>query len=298
VTRLAATPGASGTAAALLRAARPRQWTKNALVFAAPAAAGVMDQPQAWAWGCFAFVVFCLSAAGTYLLNDAYDAAADRRHPLKRHRPVASGALGMRTAVLCGAGLLALSLTAVVVAGRPGLAAALAGYLALTTAYTVRLKHVAVCDIATVSGCHVLRAVAGAAATGVDLSGWFLLVVSMGALLVVVGKREAELWAVGDGEARSTLNHYTLAFLAQMRTMASGALIVTYCLWALERDPAHGTLLYGVSIVPFILVVLRLNLLLSRGDGEAPEEIPLRDRPTQIFVASTLLLLLVGIYVR
>ncbi|MFD0891086.1 decaprenyl-phosphate phosphoribosyltransferase, partial [Streptosporangium algeriense] len=172
-----------------------------------------------------------------------------------------------------------------------------AGYLSLTFSYTYYLKHQEVVDLVAVAGCHVIRAFAGAIAVQVPVTSWFLVVISLGSLQLVAGKRETELRAALGNETgnatRAILAAYTPGYLAGVRMMASGAMIVTYCLWALNE---HSGPFYPISIVPFVLIVLRHNLLVDRGVGEEPEELALRDRPTQLFVALLLLPLLIGIY--
>ncbi|WP_307845227.1 decaprenyl-phosphate phosphoribosyltransferase [Planomonospora sp. ID67723] len=279
--------------AALVRACRPRQWVKNALVFAAPAAAGVLGSAEGVLGALVAFAAFCIAASGAYLLNDAADVEADRRHPRKRFRPVAAGLVPVMAARLIG---VALVLLAPAVAALPGdwrLPAVVAGYLALTFSYTFWLKHQPVVDLVAVAGCHVIRAFAGAVAVDVPVTSWFLVVISLGSLQLVAGKREAELRASRDGSTRAILAAYSPAYLAQVRTMASGAMIVTYCLWALNDHPGP---FYALSIVPFLLIVLRHNLLVDRGIGEEPEELALRDRPTQVFALILMALLVTGIY--
>ncbi|MEE2038404.1 decaprenyl-phosphate phosphoribosyltransferase [Nocardiopsis sp. CT-R113] len=297
----AAPRGARRTARALLRACRPRQWLKNLLVLAAPAAAGALGSPGALLTCAAVFALFCVAAGGTYLLNDVHDAPRDRAHERKRHRPVASGALPVPVAVTAGVALGAAAPLASLALGNPLLSALLTGYVLLTLAYTHRLKDVVVCDLVVVAACHVLRAVAGAVAVGVPLTSWFVIVVSLAALLVVVGKREAELRAFRDAGAdappvRETLRGYTVTYLAQTRTMASAAMIVTYCLWALERGDGPQAVFHAVSIVPFIMFVLRYNLLVDRGAGEEPEEIALRDRPLQVILLALAALVGLGIH--
>ncbi|WP_017538443.1 decaprenyl-phosphate phosphoribosyltransferase [Nocardiopsis halophila] len=291
----------TGTARALLRACRPKQWLKNLLVFAAPGAAGVLGEPAALAWSLVAFAAFCLAASGTYLLNDVLDAEADRAHERKRHRPVASGAVPVPLALAAGAAALTASLAAAaaaaVVTGRFALLAVLVGYLVLTTAYTLVLKRVTIADIVAVAGCHVLRALAGGVAVGVPFTSWFLIVVSLAALLVVVGKREAELRNPHAGDGRTALRGYSRSYLVQIRTMASAAMIVTYCLWALEGQGEGGVPpFHAASIVPFIVFVLRYHLLVDRGVGEEPEEIALRDRPLQLCLLGLAALVGLGVY--
>ncbi len=292
----AGTPSRRACAVGLARACRPRQWLKNALVFAAPAAAGVLTTGAGLRGSLVAFAAFCLAASGSYLFNDAADVAADRRHPRKRLRPIASGIVSVRLARAVGAALLAAGLLAGLAGGWP-LAAVVAAYLALTFAYTLWLKHQPVVDLVAVACCHVVRAYAGAVAVAVPVTSWFLVVVSLGSLLLVTGKREAELRArPGDGPiARATLETYTASYLGHVRVMASGAMIVTYCLWALQEHTGPAKVFCALSIVPFVLVVLRHALLVDRGVGEEPEELVLRDRPLQVFLALMLVLLACGI---
>ena len=181
---------------ALVRLARPKQWLKNVLVVAAPGAAGVLTQAQPAFRTGIAFVCFCIAASGTYFLNDAIDVNADRRHPIKRTRPVAAGEVGISTAigwglVLCVAAI-ALSFTA-----RWQLALVVGGYLVLTFSYSLWLKHEPVLDLGAVACGFVLRAIAGGIAVGVSISPWFLIVAGSGSLFMVTGKRSAELRALG-----------------------------------------------------------------------------------------------------
>ncbi|TDQ52007.1 decaprenyl-phosphate phosphoribosyltransferase [Actinorugispora endophytica] len=290
------TPGTPALARGVLAACRPRQWTKNLLVLAAPALAGRIADPAVMGWTALAFALFCVAAGGTYLLNDAVDAADDRAHERKRHRPVASGLVPVPLAAGLGAVLVGLAPLAALLAQNLRLAAVLLGYLALTVLYTLWLKNLPVCDIVAVAGCHVLRALAGGLAVGLPITSWFLVVVSLGALLVVAGKREAELRNPASGGGRAALAHYTTGYLAQVRAMASGAVVVTYCLWALDEHTGAALGLYTASIVPFVMIVLRLHLLVERGVGEEPEEIALRDRPAQVLLAGLLVLVGLGVH--
>lgn len=276
-------------APALLRACRPRQWPKNLLALAAPAAAGALSEPSAW-FVCGAVVaLFCLAASGTYLLNDVRDAESDRAHERKRLRPVASGALPMPTALVAGAAMVLAAPLSSLLLEDLALTAIITGYVLLTVAYTFLLKNIVFVDLISVAGCHVLRAAAGAAAVGVPMSGWFVLVVAMGALLLVSGKREAE--RRGATPARRTLGVYTAPFLTGLRIAVSAVLVVTYCLWALSQSPWHAA-----SVVPLFACTLRYNMLVDRGAGEEPEEIALRDRPLQIALVVLIALVGMGIY--
>jgi decaprenyl-phosphate phosphoribosyltransferase len=288
---------------ALLRAARPRQWVKNLLVFAAPAAAG--DLGHRWILGraAGAAAVFCLASIGAYLVNDAADVVADSLHPIKRRRPVAAGEVPPRLATTTGAVLLAVSVAlAAVLAGR-ALAIVMACYAVVNLAYTFWLKRVPVVELGCVSAGFVLRAVAGGAATGVPLSVWFVTVACFGSLLVTAGKRTGEIHELGEDGAghRPALGSYPLSFLRSVRIMASTVLVTTYCLWAFDRSarpPArpHAMLWYELSIVPVVLAVLYLEFVFESGRGAAPEELALGDRTLQVLGITWIGLLAVGIY--
>jgi decaprenyl-phosphate phosphoribosyltransferase len=263
----------------ILRAARPRQWVKNVLLLGAPAAAGVLDQPHAIARLAVALVAFCAAAAGGYLLNDVHDAEDDRRHPRKCRRPVASGALSERAALIAGATLLVAGLA---LGGALGWAffAVLVGYVALTATYSLVLRDIAVLDLAAVAGCHVARAAAGGIAVGVPLSRWFLIVASFGSLFVVAGKRLGDLAELGDDApaARATLALYSPTYLRHVLTMSSVLAITAYCLWSFQTPKAAFPVLSQLSVVPLVLFLLRYALLLDQGRGGAPEDLVLADR--------------------
>jgi decaprenyl-phosphate phosphoribosyltransferase len=284
----------------LVKLARPKQWAKNVLVFAAPAAAGVLDNRE-WAVDALvAFVVFCLAAAGTYYVNDARDVVADRLHPKKSRRPVACGAVPVPVAYVGGALLLAGSV-GLALTVNPDLALTVGGYIALTTAYSSVLKHVAVVDLVAVAAGFVLRAVAGAAATEVPISDWFFIVTSFGALFMISGKRAAEAKEMGDGatEFRSVLAAYSTSYTAYLRAVSSGAVLVAYCLWAFEKaDLATSTTIpwYQLSILPFVMAVLRYALVLDQGRGSAPEEIVLGDRALQLTGLAWAVVFAIGVY--
>ena len=269
----------------LVKLARPKQWAKNILVFAAPGAAGVLDEPGFLGDTIVAFVCFCLAASGTYYLNDARDAEADRNHPTKRARPVASGIVPQRAAYVGGAVMLIASITLSAAVGWP-LVVTVAGYVSLTTSYSLWLKHIAVVDLVAVAAGFVLRAIGGAAATDVPISDWFFIVTSFGSIFMVSGKRGAEAAEVGQGNThtRGVLAAYTPAFSAYLRSVTSGAVLVAYCLWAFEKADATDASVpwYQLSILPFVLAILRYALVLDQGRGSAPEEVVLSDRTLQV----------------
>jgi decaprenyl-phosphate phosphoribosyltransferase len=283
----------------LIRLARPKQWAKNLLVFAAPGAAGVLDNRTYLVDTIIAFVCFCLAASGTYFLNDARDAEADRRHPTKQRRPVAAGVVPVHLAYIGGVVLLVAAIALAATVSAP-LVATVGGYVALTTAYSLWLKHVAVVDLATVAAGFVLRAIGGAAATDVPVSDWFFIVTCFGSLFMVSGKRGAEAAEVGEGSThtRPVLAAYTPAFSAYLRSVSSAAVLVAYCLWAFEKaDAAESSIpWYQLSILPFVLGILRYALVLDQGRGSAPEEVVLSDRALQVIGLVWVVVFGIGVY--
>jgi decaprenyl-phosphate phosphoribosyltransferase len=285
---------------ALIREARPKQWVKNILVFAAPGAAGVLDNGSYLLKTTMAFVAFCLASSGTYYWNDIHDVEADRLHPKKRSRPIASGAVPLRVAGVVGT-LLLLSGVGVALAVSWQLGMVMVGYVALTTLYSTALKHVAVVDLVAVAAGFVLRAIAGAVAADVKMSMWFMLCISFGSLFIVTGKRYAELREYGDhaGAARASLDDYSLGFLRIVLSVSVGATLVTYCMWAFDTKEISGSTwpFYELSIVPMVTALLRYTLILEQGHGAAPEEIFMADRTLQVLGLIWAIVFGLGVYV-
>jgi decaprenyl-phosphate phosphoribosyltransferase len=283
----------------LLRTARPKQWVKNVLVFAAPGAAGVLSEPAQLGRTMVAFVAFCLAASGTYFLNDALDVEADRQHSTKRNRPIAAGHITTTQAKIVAAVLIlaALGISAPLNSGR--LVAVVGAYVVVTVSYSLWLKHEPIIDLGAVAAGFGLRAIAGAAATDVALSNFFLIVVGAGSLFMVAGKRHAELTELGDSSSnhRVTLGHYTDAFLNYVRATTSGVAITGYALWAFERaDQVGNQFWFRLSIVPFVLAILRYALTVEQGGGGAPEEVVLSDRVLQVLGVLLFACFAIGVY--
>ncbi len=296
-----ASPGRSARrlpVGALIRACRPRQWTKNVLVLAAPGAAGILTNPEVPGKLVLTFVSFCALASSTYLFNDLHDRDEDRAHPRRRTRPIASGEISTGLAVASAIALAVFGL-GLAFAVRPWLAAVAAGYLLLTGSYTLWWRRIAVADIAAVSGGFVLRALAGGVATDITVSRWFLLVTSFGALFLVSGKRYAELRAGDGGKVRrASLEQYSERYLQFVIGMAATVATTAYCLWAFQRSSHHARLTwYELTVIPFVLWLLRYALLLDRGEGEAPEHTVLGDRFLLTMTAAWAALFVSGVYV-
>lgn len=282
----------------LIRAMRPAQWVKNLLVFAAPGAAGVLNASSSWSVVARVFIGFCAVSSALYLVNDVVDRAEDRAHPVKRHRPIAAGAVSVSLALATSAVLAVAGVVIVAWAGGAMTLLTVGVYVAVTLAYNAGLRQVAVIDLLAVASGFVLRAVAGAVAVDVPMSTWFVLCVSFGALFVVTGKRYAEFVKRGDRavEGRSSLGLYTVGYLRSVLTVSVTVSILTYCLWAFESDVASGSVWFVVSIVPVVGVFLRYLLVLDTGGGAAPEEVFWRDRPIQLLGLVWLVVYLVAVY--
>lgn len=263
----------------MLRATRPRQWVKNLLVLAAPLAGGRLLEQGVAGRAAIAFLVFTLASASVYLLNDLLDRELDAQHPVKRHRPVASGAVSVRLAGTLSAVLAAASLGTALASGATGLSAVVLAYLSMTVAYSRWLKHQPLLDIAVIAAGFLLRAAAGGIATATPLSTLFLITATAGALFIAAGKRASELAAVGSGEAaRPSLAGYTPSYLRTIWTIAATVALVGVALWAIEVagvSPRPGAA--RAAIAPFSLLLLRYAWWIDRGEAEAPEDVVRRD---------------------
>jgi decaprenyl-phosphate phosphoribosyltransferase len=285
---------------AIIRTARPKQWLKNLLVVAAPGAAGVLTDPSQIARTAVAFVALCLTASGTYFLNDALDADADRTHPTKRNRPVASGQLTTGFAKVMAAVLILVGIGVAAPINGGQLAAVVGGYAILTISYSLWLKHEPVVDLGAVAAGFVLRAVAGGVAANVPISNWFLIVAGAGSLFIVTGKRHAEQVTLGadSGAHRATLEEYSPGFLGLVRSVGASVTITAYCLWAFEVGHRVGDVLwFRASIVPFVLAMLRYAHIIEQGGGGAPEEIVFEDRVLQVLGVLWLVTFALGVHV-
>jgi decaprenyl-phosphate phosphoribosyltransferase len=291
------TPGS--VARGVLKTMRPRQWVKNVLVLAAPFASGDLLRDGIATELAVAFVAFSLAASGIYLINDANDVAADRAHPTKRNRPIAAGivppGLAMAVAVVLLLGSLALSMLASV-----QLVVVLAVYIAVQLGYCFWLKHQAVLDICIVASGFLLRAIAGGAATDIVLSQWFLLVAGFGSLFMVAGKRYAEMMLAErtGAKIRKSLESYSSSYLRFVWALSATVLITTYSLWAFDIGVVrHNQMWSVISIVPFVIAVLRYSVDVDSGNGGEPEEIALGDRVLQVLALLWVGTLTLAVYV-
>jgi 4-hydroxybenzoate polyprenyltransferase len=269
----------------MFRLMRPRQWTKNLLLFAALIFSNKFLDADSIALACLGFVAFCLASSSAYVVNDLLDVDQDRRHPVKRNRPVASGAVSPgAAAVLAGA----LTLAALGIAFRiaPAFGIATLIYLGSTHFYSLAGKNVVILDVLMIAFGFVIRAIAGALAIDVPISDWFILCTAFLALFLAVSKRKSELVSLKeDAESvRPVLAHYTETSLNTFTAVTMSAAMISYGLYVLDFQRTHAAdarlLMLTFPIV--IFGIFRYHHLTETTDmGDKPEEVLLRDRPIQ-----------------
>lgn len=284
---------------AYIKEARPTQWSKNVLVFAAPAALGVLNEMASLGKTLVAFIAFCLVASGTYYWNDIMDVEQDRKHPKKKFRPIANGSISLPVAKFIGTALL-VSGPCLGYVVRPAAGGIIALYAFLTLGYSTWWKHIPLLDLALVASGFVLRAMVGAAATQTPMSTWFVLCITFGSFFIVTGKRFAELLELGDKAVitRTSLKSYSLVYLRQLLVVSCTATVVTYCMWAFENAAlVHESIpFHSLSIVPMVLALLRYLLVLENGGGGAPEEVFFNDRWIQAYGLAWVLVYGLAVY--
>jgi 4-hydroxybenzoate polyprenyltransferase len=265
---------------------RPRQWFKNAFVFAGLLFSKEFTDPSAILTSLYAFIVFCILSSGVYIFNDILDIQDDRIHPLKSQRPIAAGLISRSTAlvimlvclVLVGAGSYSINIEFFLVC---------VVYAAMMVLYSVILKNVVILDVLIVSLGYVLRAIAGAVAISVAISSWLLLCSLLLALLIVLAKRRNEIEILGlEGaqQHRKTLGHYPVAFLNQMIAIVSAACVVSYCLYTLAPETVRKFETHNLTFtIPFVLYgIFRYLYLTFHKKDKPPEQLLVSDLPLQV----------------
>jgi decaprenyl-phosphate phosphoribosyltransferase len=284
-------------AGGLLKTARPRQWVKNVLVLAAPFTASRILDSAVLLDAAIAFVSFCLAASAVYYVNDAKDVNEDRAHPTKRNRPIAAGIVPVPVALGFSVLLFVGALAIAALASWP-LVIVIAVYEAVQLGYCFGLKHQTVVDLCIVASGFLMRSIAGGVAAGIPLSQWFLLVTAFGSLFMVAGKRYAEimLFEKTGAKIRSSLKKYSASYLRFVWATSAATVIMTYGLWAFEIRQDHSSVWAAVSMVPFVIAVLRYAVDVDSGNAGEPEEIALRDRVLQVLGLSWVATLALSIY--
>jgi 4-hydroxybenzoate polyprenyltransferase len=266
------------TARATLVALRPRQWSKNLLVFAGIIFAAKLGDAVRWAEVLAIFVAYCAISSAAYLANDVRDREDDRLHPIKRERPIARGELSVRTALTIALVLGAVAIAVAAVLGLRSLALML-GFAALQSAYTLGLKHVVLLDVFAIGALFVIRAAAGAVAVEVKISPWLLLCTALLALFLALAKRRGELVLVGAQRTpgRPVLEGYSLALVDQLVSVVAASTVIAYSLYTFTARDSKTLML----TIPYVIFgVFRYLLLIHREDlGEEPEQVLLSDVP-------------------
>jgi 4-hydroxybenzoate polyprenyltransferase len=292
-----AQPAAAGSGIAslvrnLLVSMRPKQWTKNALVFMAL----LFSLGQTWhledtsTWlpllgkTAATFALFCLVCGADYLVNDVRDRESDLLHPKKRLRPIAAGALSTRTAVGAAVVFIAIGLAGSF-ALEPRVGFVVLGYVGMMLAYSYRLKHMVLLDLMIIATGFVLRAMAGAFVIDVPVSPWLYVVTALGALFLAINKRRAELVLLEDNanQHRPILDEYTTGLLDQMASIVTASTLVAYGLYTFTAEalPKNHSMMLTI---PFVLygIFRYLYLVHVRGEGGSPEEVLLKDLPLML----------------
>ena len=285
---------------ALLKTMRPHQWTKNVFVFTAL----VFDR-KLFVWDSLirttlTFVLFCMAASAVYIVNDLADIEQDRRHPKKRFRPLASGDLSPRVAVVAVILLVGISVPASFVLDVY-LGLILTGYLVLQFAYSHILKHLVIIDVMTVAAGFVLRVAAGVAVVQVErFAPWLYVCTTLLALFIAINRRRHELLLLAEDASnhRRILDEYNIAFLDEMNSMVTASTVIAYSLYTFSAPnlpPNHTMML----TIPFVIYGLfrYLYLVHVRGEGGAPDELVLRDRPLFVTLVLWVLAVMLVLYV-
>lgn len=269
---------------------RPKQWTKNAIVYAGLVFDGQLFLPDSLLRVTASFFMLCLLSSAIYIINDIVDIESDRQHPKKRHRAIPSGQLPIPVAIAAAVILLIVVLASGFALNRI-FALILLAYLILHLLYSFWLKHVVILDVLSVTAGFVLRVAAGVAVIQVQaFSPWLYACTALLALFLVIGKRRQELLQLADkaGTIRVTLDSYNLPLLDDMLRMVMTGTLIAYLLYTIE---APSILLAGSNLalltVPFVLYGLfrYMYLIHVKGEGSAPDEVLLRDRPLQVAIA-------------
>jgi 4-hydroxybenzoate polyprenyltransferase len=265
---------------------RPKQWTKNLLLFAALIFSQNLFQTAMLGDVIIAFLIFCLLSGSVYTLNDLIDLNQDRQHPKKSKRPLASGKLKPPVAIISGIILVSLSLTSAFWLSTNFAWIAL-GYFILQIAYSTLLKHVVIVDVLVVSTGFVLRAIAGAEVINVPISSWLLICTILLALFLALGKRRHELLLLEENAVhhRKILYEYSPGLLDQMISVATASTVVTYALYTMSAETIKKFNTDNLKYtIPFVLygIFRYLYLIHQKSEGGSPEKILFNDRPLLI----------------
>jgi 4-hydroxybenzoate polyprenyltransferase len=273
----------------LFRTMRPKQWTKNVIVYAGLVFDGQLFIPDSVIRVTLTFVLLCIAASTVYIINDLFDIERDRQHPRKRHRPLPSGQLPVRVAVLAAI-IFPVVVVTIALSYSPVFAGILVFYILLNVFYSFVLKHIVIIDVLTITSGYVLRVAAGVIVIEVArFSPWLYAVTGLGALFLAISKRRQEMVLMSDEAktVRPIFREYNLQLLDEMLRIVMTCTLIAYILYTIE---APSILLAGNNLslvtVPFVIYALfrYLYIIHVRGEGSAPDEVLLQDRPLQISI--------------
>ncbi len=287
-----------GLASSYLRLVRPKQWTKNGFVLAGVVFAEKAFSTTQVAYALLAFAVFCALSGAVYAANDVLDVEEDRKHPLKRFRPVASGAISPRSALVFAAVLATAALSVGFLVLPVGVGIAGVAYLVLQVIYTTILKHTAILDVMSISAGFVIRALAGVAAVASPISPWLIVCTGLLTLFLGFSKRRHEIATLGEGAAvhRKNLQDYSVPLLDEMMNIMISATIIAYTLYTFTVYEDQNEIFMMASI-PFVVYgVFRYMLLVHRNGGGNPDTLLLSDRPLQVALLLWLVVVMAAIY--
>lgn len=273
----------------LFRTMRPKQWTKNIIIYAGLVFDGQLFSRDPFTRVTISFILLCLAASTVYIINDLVDIERDRLHPKKRFRPLPSGQLPIPLAVMSAIILPVVSI-GIAYLISPIFAFILFIYVVINILYSFRLKHIVLVDVLTITAGYVLRVASGAVViTGVKFSPWLYAVIALLALFLAITKRRQELLSLGttSGTIRPIFKEYNLALLDEMLRTVSTSTLVAYILYTIESPSIllANTKLALVT-VPFVLYGLfrYMYLIYVKGEGSAPDEVLLTDHPLQLAI--------------
>ncbi len=291
---------------AILKTARPRQWLKNVAVFTTILFTGEFFHPSIFQTTVWAFIAFCFLSSSGYIINDILDAPKDRKHPFKKFRPIASGALPIPIAYITSGTFFILGLFIASSISKPFFILSIV-FITLQYTYSLLLKHIAVIDILAITAAYFIRVYAGEAATGYHISIWLSLAALSLALFLAVGKRRAELTllqgyqGVLPKDTRDSLLHYSERLLDTYTAMFANSTFITYVYYTfLEKPLSIGVLAdrkWMMITIPFVLYgIMRYMQLIYEGKGESPEQVLTTDVPLLTTVIIWTISVLVVIY--
>ena len=284
----------------MFRLLRPRQWTKNLLLFAALVFAKELFDAEALVLASLGFAAFCLASSSVYIINDLLDVERDRLHPEKRNRPIASGAIAPGRAAIVSA-VLTVAALALAFWVAPDFGIAVVLYLGLTHFYSLVGKNVVILDVLLIAFGFVIRAIAGALAIAVPISDWFILCMAFLALFLAVSKRKAELVALKEeaGNTRPVLERYTETSLDTYTAVTMAATLICYGLYVFDFQKQTGTdsQILILTLPVAVFGVFRYHHVAeTTGMGDKPEEVLLRDRPIQLCALAFALVSVTALY--